>query len=104
MAVSSSLMALQPRPCLLGYSQLLAVQKLYFLSLTNIEGNVLKVKTIEIVLLYQVRDSLDKGSPVLSRANACGEIPRACPAANGDESFHILNTMLAPILTWTIGE
>lgn len=100
MAVSLSLMALQPRPCLLGYSQLL--QKLdtgFQRCRTSFQGNILKIETIEIVLLDQVRDGLDKGSAVLSRANACGEIARACPAANGDESFHILKIMLAAIFT-----
>lgn len=100
MAVSLALMALQPRPCLLGYSQL--CRQLDAVSFVwpdvgrrKTQGNALKIDTIEVVLCHQVRHGLDKGSAVLSRANACGKIPGACPTANGHQGFHILNVMLA---------
>lgn len=54
-------------------------------------GHVLEVNAIEVVLLHHVRDGLDEGRPVGSRTNACGEIARTCPAAHGDNGFHILN-------------
>lgn len=65
----------------------------------SVQGNLLKIETIQVVLLYQVGDGLDKGGAVLSRANACGEIARACPAANGYEGFHILIMILAAAFT-----
>jgi hypothetical protein len=88
LALSASLIALQPMPWLLGYSQL--IENMGIGRWIKWKMDVLKVDTVEIVLGYETQDALHKSGAVLSTSNICRVVNRSTPATDGYKRMNVV--------------